>query len=307
MKKLTFLIVIALIANTVHSQFDFKAYYANINNAIVAHNKADYKECLEYLSKNDGNYFFEEDIAFFNGACDSLLKSGGLLDKKILNIKKHLKPQNVLPTFLKTKNKAVDFGLYDEIIKQTKGQLLVNDGYLLGIVQLDRYLSDVRVGTSEDEFPESSIKSLYRLAAINTLNIFREIKDLPNRFESNIWNDNLSLAISHNVKSLKKEEQEELLGYLWENTKKGNIYLYQYAVFYDIYFQENNTDKSLMNYYGTACSPIIISYDPLKINQKANEIYDLDNIDKRRHSIGLCSLLDWYNFKKIEYDFNLNR
>lgn len=304
MKKTTFLIFFILIANNAFSQFNFKEYYSNVNNAILEYNNANYEGCIENLSNNDLLYFFDDDIALFNEACDSLFKKNGKLNPKIKKIKKKLVTRTFLPTFLKTGSSVVDNGIHNEQKTLKNGVLVMEDVYFLGIVQIDRFLSNVRVNIDEEVLSESSIDSLYRLAALNTLNVFRSVKNLPDRFQSQIWNDNLCIAIVHNIKSLNKEEQEELLKYLWDNTLNGNIYLYQYADFYDVYFQESNENK---NYYGSTSSAEIISYDPLKIRKKANEIYDIENVDNRRQLIGLCSLKNWYKFKKIDYDFNLNR
>lgn len=307
MKKKTFLIFIILIANNTFSQFNFDVYYRNVNNAIEEYNNTNYAGCIENLSKNHPSYFFDDDVALFNEACDSLFKKENKLNTKITKIKKHLITRNFFPTFLVTGNPIIDNGTFDETKILKNGKLMMEDGYFLGIIQIDRFLSNVRVNINESELSENSAKSLYRLAALNTLNIFRNIKNLPTRFQSLIWNDNLYLAILHNLKNLNKDEQEELLKYLWDNTLNGNIYLYQYAVFYDVYYQENNSDQGLLNYYGTACSAEVISYDPIKIRKKADDIYDIENVDTRRQLIGLCRLKDWYNLKKIEYDFNLNR
>lgn len=283
-------------------QTKISIYYENVNGAIEFFNKKAYDKALDLLIDCSSDFMFEDDKKFFQQCYDSLLLTRTNYDSKKYKeyaFKLHSNRKEQLPTGFLSGNKVVDIGT-DFNVVQNKGkiEILENEVFLISIINTDRFISLVRTNGISEELEDS----LYILCANNVLEIFKQ-KDLPSRLESFSWNDNLALAISHALRSLDFKQQNELLDCLWNHVQLGNLHAFQFAQFYDdVYYIE-------YGYSSLGVKSEIESYNVEKgqFTQRALPIKSIQNVNDRRKKYFLGDLNEWYKFKDIRYDFNINR
>lgn len=311
-------IILSLVINTVFiacSQTDsiisnrirkVEEYRNIINLCFEKYYQKDYKYVMNSYSKLDLSLSFNEDLDLFIRCIDSLNKSdkeNSGYDKiriEILSLKKRTWNHK----YLAFNNELINHGHF---VGQENYQLDSNlycldpkESLLMSITVLDRFIDEIRSTTIHNE---KVVNKLFEAAAQNAINIFKN-EQLPFRVTGSVWNDDLSLALIHCIKSLDKWDGEVLLTAIKKHVILGNVHPYQYAVFYDVYFGETNPKLS---YYGTK---FYRKYKKNKTNSFQRELYcihDFLNLNIRRKEILLPSFEYWLYYQNLTYDCNCNR
>lgn len=298
------IILFTLIINCANSicQTKISTYYKNVNNAIEYFDNQEYENSLSELKKCSSDFMFDYDKRFYYRCLDSLLSKHprfDALEYQQFALELKSKSKGELPVGLLSQNKTIDTGFNQELLEsKDKYEIHRNEAYLLSIINTDRFISLIRT----NGFSETTVDSIYNLFAQNVLAIFKQ-DSLPCRTDSYSWNDNLFLAISHALRSLDFKQGNILLDYLWSHVKSGNLHAFQFAQYYDdVYYRG-------YGYSILGVKTVVDSFDPKtnSVVQKAVPIKNIDNTNKLRKQYFLGDLEEWYKFKNIKYDFNINR
>lgn len=297
------IILLVLIINSTNliCQTKISEYYHNVNSAIEEFNYQEYKKALDLLVECPSDFMFEDDKNIFYRCLDSLLlKQPNIESKKYIIHAEKLRSQSKehLPIGFLSKNRIVDNGINIETSDSKKIlKIYENETFLISIINTDRFISLVRT----NGFSEQVEDSLYTLFANNVLEIFKQ-DFLPSRLESYSWNDNLNIAISHAIRTLKFNQKIELLDCLWEHVLSGDLHAFQFAQFYDdVYYNKHG-------YSALGVKTEVDSFDPTTNSfvQKALPIKEGENINELRKEFFLGDLEEWYKFKNVINDFNTN-
>jgi hypothetical protein len=279
-----------------------REYRNTINLSFEKFYQKDYESVLVFYSKLDLSLSFIEDLDVFTRSIDSLSKIGreGSFDEIRSEIS-DLKKRTWNNKYLAFNNELVNYGHFvveeSHLLDNATHYLDPKESLLISITVLDRFIDEMRRTTIHKE---KVVNQLFEKAAQNALNILKN-EQLPFRVIGSVWNDDLSLAIVHCIKSLEKKDCEILLDALKKHVLLGNIHPYQYAVFYDVFFGE--TFPSL-SYYGTRF------YQKNKKNNFQRELYcihEFSSLNTRREEILLPSFEGWLYYQNLTYDCNCNR
>lgn len=284
-----------LFSHTVFSQNKMTEYYGFLNQSITEFNNKNFENSFKLLANINPVLFFPEDIDFSKTVFE-IIKKTTINKKKYSRFITKFKKKDTNINYLFSENQLLNTGFQD------KNNKLVNfikpfDLPLYSIISKDKYNGLLRLKIESQEV----VDELYSQSALITLKIFQEIK-LPSRKESMLWNDDLSLALSHSLNSLPEDSVFVLLNELKEEVHSGNLYAYQYALLYD----EMYIKFYQKSYYGAYFVHSISTVDNQFNLNLYTPIDQPETVNKRRKEIYLCNLEDWCLLKKINYDIDTN-
>ena len=179
------------------------------------------------------------------------------------------------------------------------------DKYLTTIASLDRFTGYMRTHSGEKDEAYIATVGFNALAQL-FLNLM-DSDQLPYRYESDAWDDQINLALIHIALSLEKhEEQERFLNKLKELVICGTFPPAQYAVIFDQIYERVRNNKE--SFYGMSFEAVFNFDDPSQLKLVITSPMDIDNVDKRRNEIFLPPLWVWAKQKgyqlPINYSYN---